>query len=386
MDTPNDVLGHEDPARAVGVADTVLGETEDPQLKEFARLAATALGAPSGLVTVVLERTLLFRAQFGVSGSAAAAAAIDRDLSCCQYVVRDKTMVEVNDADTDPRIPHEVVTSLGLRAYLGAPVSQGATVVGTLCVFDKVPRQFTTAERRALATLAMGVGLRFAELTLVRVAERARALAGEPLVCELRNVLQPLDPLVARGKVATADLMALARMAMVSTDEGCAAIRKSMAAIQDLQRVFEHLEHISDRLRAQSVAVEQLFAQEPHTAAHVFDAAARLAHHHLKLIGGAHWHPSATEVPVRAPLGVLVPIVAAVTSRLALLAAQRRLPGGLHASAREERCVTILDLAVPGLRPPDLSALEHQATLLRGDPRVQIGVTAAGARITVTGL
>lgn len=86
---------------------------------------------------------------------------LPREDSVCTYTIAaeaDVTVIE--DIHEDPRFEDvEALRDLGIRAYLGGTVtSPGGHPIGTLCVFENVPRSFSTADREYVRLLAGVVG------------------------------------------------------------------------------------------------------------------------------------------------------------------------------------------------------------------------------------
>jgi hypothetical protein len=79
-------------------------------------------------------------------------------------VVRDGVPLAVTEAARDERVPQELVERYGIGAYLGVPLVVAGQTLGSLCVIDVRPREFTSVQLQALAA----------------IGERARADSEQP--------------------------------------------------------------------------------------------------------------------------------------------------------------------------------------------------------------
>ena len=208
-----DALGEAGVDRYASLQGRVLSETHDPELEGIVREAAALMHAPIALVSLVLGRTQFFRAQYGLPGDLAVTRGTDRDVSFCQFVVRDNALFEVEDAATDARVPQELVTRYGIRSYMGAPVRVDDQVIGSLCTIGVEPRQFVDSERDALGELAARASRRLTSLARERAGGPALAArAARPALGELRNRLTPLVLGLDRARVALLELGILRRL------------------------------------------------------------------------------------------------------------------------------------------------------------------------------
>jgi PAS domain S-box-containing protein len=105
----------------------------------------------------------------------------------------------------------------GLRAYVGVPIRvSGGRTLGTVCVFDTVPREFTAAQLRGLAIIAAELGGGLEMLVRAREADRERLRAD----AELAESQQRFHALVESSPLAIFAMDAQTRPVFVS--DGCA--------------------------------------------------------------------------------------------------------------------------------------------------------------------
>lgn len=155
----------------------VLDTAPESAFDDIAALAATLSGAPIALVSLVDSGRQWFKARIGL-----AAPETPRPGSFCDHALQQPQEVTVvRDASADPRFAHnpQVTGPEHIRFYAGAPLlSPEGLALGTLCVLDREPRDFSPAQVQALAMLARQV---MAQLQLrvqsEALAEREQRLA-----------------------------------------------------------------------------------------------------------------------------------------------------------------------------------------------------------------
>ncbi|WP_447866789.1 sensor domain-containing phosphodiesterase [Rahnella bonaserana] len=80
-----------------------------------------------------------------------------RDIAFCDYTIRSSSVMVVNDATLDPRFNDNplVTAEEGMRFYAGAPlITREGFAIGSLCLADKNPRDFSVQETEMLSDLA----------------------------------------------------------------------------------------------------------------------------------------------------------------------------------------------------------------------------------------
>jgi hypothetical protein len=361
----------------------VLADELDPELQAISEQTSRELGTPMAVVSLVLERTQFLRGYHGLPPELAAARATDRDVSFCQFVVRDQAAFEVTNAAIDERVPQAMVARYGLAAYLGAPISIDGHVVGSMCAMDVKPREFTDTDRATVARMAEAASKRLAVLALTP-RDRERQLhdrAVRPVFCEIRNRLQPFLGNLTAMDVALAELSASQRLAhhvavtgetvhlglLTRADEIVAELRESLADIASE----------ADQIHRAIVALERatLVTAAGCTLMDVVDAASTLSHHRTKLIDGIRWNGDRRAI-LRAPRAVAINAVAAAIGSLADAIYASRDHRGIDATIVMEGTVAVIQLAT-GLENAALTEVAHHLMLLLGDT-ADIGVFVSG--------
>ncbi|MCM2563743.1 GAF domain-containing protein [Lutimaribacter sp. EGI FJ00015] len=127
----------------------------EPEFNRFTRLVCHAAEVPIALVSFVEESA--YRQYFkSAKGLPAGLSQTDLDRSFCKIVTRTGEMLAVSDARTDERIRNNpIIDEMGVIAYLGAPISgPSGETLGSLCALDRVPRDWSDNQKRAITDLA----------------------------------------------------------------------------------------------------------------------------------------------------------------------------------------------------------------------------------------
>ena len=163
-----------DPDRVRAASRLRPADPENPALDRVTELAARLLGARSAQVSLIDDVLLVA----GGAGDAARTVGTEIPVaeSFCGLAVADRAPLVINDATADPRVRDlHWVTGGQIGAYLGAPLAgRDGQVIGTLCVFDPRPREWSDADTGVLAQLAASAATELELDALVREYERVR--------------------------------------------------------------------------------------------------------------------------------------------------------------------------------------------------------------------
>lgn len=147
----------------------LMDSTPDPEFDDLVALATTICGTPMGAVTLLDETTQLTKARVGLRGSCT----LPADQSMCQFTVRGKDLLMVDDLDAAPAFDASRGwrEEAGIRFYAGMPLlSDCGTSLGTLCVMDHQPTTLTAEQQHALQILGRQVS------HLIQARQHARAM------------------------------------------------------------------------------------------------------------------------------------------------------------------------------------------------------------------
>lgn len=137
--------------RSFDVLDTAPEATFD----ECVRLAAAVANTPTALISLLDGTRQWFKARVGLE-----VAETPRNIAFCDHAIRGKEVFVVEDASKDSRFAHNplVTEDPRIRFYAGAPlITRDGYALGTICVIDYVPHEFTVEQREALTTLSSHV-------------------------------------------------------------------------------------------------------------------------------------------------------------------------------------------------------------------------------------
>jgi GAF domain-containing protein len=133
----------------------VLDTPAEKVFDSIAGLAASITGTPTALISFVDGDRQWFKAKVGLE-----AAQTPRDISFCTHAIGSDDLFIVPDATRDARFAQNplVTEAPNIRFYAGAPlITLEGHALGTLCVIDYIPRDFTPEEQQALRDLSQYV-------------------------------------------------------------------------------------------------------------------------------------------------------------------------------------------------------------------------------------
>jgi diguanylate cyclase (GGDEF)-like protein len=145
----------------------VLDSGPEEAFDRITRLAKSALHAPIALVSLVDKNRQWFKSRQGLDVSET-----PRELSFCTYAIQGEDPLIVPDTLGDARFCEHplVIGEPKIRSYVGVPLlTHDGHRLGTLCVIDQEPRQFSEDQVNILIDLAHLV---IDELELRRLATR----------------------------------------------------------------------------------------------------------------------------------------------------------------------------------------------------------------------
>jgi len=149
----------------------VLDTPPEDAFDDLTRLAAQICGTPIALVSFVDAHRQWFKSRVGIDTPET-----PRDIAFCAHAILNKEeALVVPDALQDERFADNplVTGDPKVRFYAGTPlVTPSGHALGTLCVFDRKPRQLTAAQLDALQVLGRQV------VRLIQLREREAVLAN----------------------------------------------------------------------------------------------------------------------------------------------------------------------------------------------------------------
>jgi signal transduction protein with GAF and PtsI domain len=159
---------------ALGQADLVDTPPEEG-FDHLTRLAARLLNAPIALVSLVDKDRQFFKSCIGpLPEPWLSQRQTPLSHSFCQYAVASKEALVVEDAREHPVLKGNLaIQDLGVIAYAGIPlITPDGQALGSLCVIDSKPREWTEEQIETLRALAGSV--------MATISYRAEACANQP--------------------------------------------------------------------------------------------------------------------------------------------------------------------------------------------------------------
>ncbi len=140
----------------------LLSLPREPQLDVFAETACLVSGCANALIAIMESQTQVIQSCVGISLET-----VDRQNTLCQYSIASGQVVVINDTMLDERsCNNPLIIAGGIRFYAGIPlIDDEGFALGTICMFDYVPKslseeQITTLEKLAVAVTKMLMGRR----------------------------------------------------------------------------------------------------------------------------------------------------------------------------------------------------------------------------------
>ena len=198
-DTPTSLVPANDAARLHALEGyQLLDARSEKVLDEVVAATAQLFGVSSAMLSIVEQNQVLVKASYNLP---VVIERIPRAQSLCSAtILQDKTTVfEDLNRNSAPDVDISLLQQLGFSFYAGHNLrTPDGYNIGSLCLYDGPPREFSSAERSLLATLA-GLVMRLLELrrTLGAHAETT-AVLWAPVYQAVGAQLSRLTALAAR--------------------------------------------------------------------------------------------------------------------------------------------------------------------------------------------
>ena len=149
----------------------ILDTLTEEEYDNISKLASYICQVPIASISLIDDKRLWFKSRIGIDETEA-----PREISFCQYSIMGNEIFEVpNTLENEIFKDNPFVTGkLKLRFYAGAPLTTpDGFNIGTLCVFDQVPKKLDNEQKKALSTLAVSV------ITLLELRKKNIELQSE---------------------------------------------------------------------------------------------------------------------------------------------------------------------------------------------------------------
>jgi len=130
----------------------ILDSEPEQGFDDLALLASYICQTPIALISLVDENRQWFKSRVGLSISETS-----REIAFCSRAILQSDIFIVPDTLQDERFRNNplVVSEPRIRFYAGAPlITEEGYALGTLCVIDRTPREFSPDQKQALHALS----------------------------------------------------------------------------------------------------------------------------------------------------------------------------------------------------------------------------------------
>jgi sigma-B regulation protein RsbU (phosphoserine phosphatase) len=182
----------------------LVGSGPEDAFDRLIELAAELVGLPRGCITLVDGERTTAKASTGFPEGSQLYASIEQ--SFCRYVVSTGQPLIVNDARSDPRTTGDpAIEAFAAVTWAGYPIEDAdGAVLGTFCLMDSVPHEWTAEDLLILATLAQAASTEIALRRSRMDTTDAEQLAAGTLWaarCEQAALIAHLSELVTQGEL-----------------------------------------------------------------------------------------------------------------------------------------------------------------------------------------
>lgn len=169
----------------------ILDTPPDGSFDRITQLASTIFNVPIALISLVDTDRIWFKSHHGLPINQ-----IDREPGLCASAILSQDVYSVENALNDPRTLSNplVAGDFGLRFYAAAPLQTADNCnLGTLCIIDILPREFTNKEKEILKDLAAIVMDEMEmRLTLRNAVHKIKKISSE-ISGHLRDTIKDIE-------------------------------------------------------------------------------------------------------------------------------------------------------------------------------------------------
>lgn len=130
----------------------LLDSPPEERFDRITRLAARCFGVPVCSISLIDSERQWLKSRIGIKETE-----VERRVSFCAYAMLEHGVFTVPDATRDPRFADNplVITEPHICFYAGAPLREpGGHPIGTICIIDSSPREFSDEQKQTLRDFA----------------------------------------------------------------------------------------------------------------------------------------------------------------------------------------------------------------------------------------
>jgi hypothetical protein len=171
----------------------ILDTEPEKAFDDLTLLASFICKTPIAYISLIDEDRQWFKSKIGITVSET-----PRDVAFCSVAIQQPDVFVVPDTLQDERFRNNplVTSEPRVRFYAGAPlITEEGYALGTLCIVDRTPREFTNEQREALRALSRLVLAQMEfrrNLILLKVALNDRTKEEHARERELKKIQQTL--------------------------------------------------------------------------------------------------------------------------------------------------------------------------------------------------
>src|SRR4030095_16745516 len=130
----------------------LLDTEAEPVFDRITAKLARVFEVPIALISLVDRHRQFFNSQTGLAEGLGKARQASRNLSVCGHVIAKNQVMVIEDLARDRRFANNpLLKEHGIRFYARVPLlAPNGQPIGSLCLLDLKPRQFTEREKRLL--------------------------------------------------------------------------------------------------------------------------------------------------------------------------------------------------------------------------------------------
>jgi signal transduction histidine kinase len=193
----------DDPARLEAVRRSVLLDSPtEESFDRLTRMAALLINVPSALVTVIDADRQFYKSCIGVKEPWATTRETPLEMSYCTHVVETGDPLIISDAREHPVTKdHPALREMNVIAYAGIPLFLDGQPLGSFCVVDEKPRQWTERDVAVLKDLASSAMSEIALRVATEAATEAVRDRDDVLAVVSHDLRNPAGVVVAMSKM-----------------------------------------------------------------------------------------------------------------------------------------------------------------------------------------